>query len=387
MKYWRGYITAAVLAFFAWALKNFAEKHTLLIDRVYPYVTRMIQSWLADWSSSADFCLWQLAVVLLVLAVFAGLAILVAMKGNLIQYVGWVLAGASLLVLLHTGIYGLNVYAGPLSDDLRMKVTDYSLEELEEAAVYYRDKANELATQVSRDGAGNAQYATFEELAEQAGEGYDSLVYDRSFSIFAGSYVPVKKLGWAERFTSMEISGLTVPLTGEAAVNPEIPVISIPFTMCREMAYRMSIAIERDANFAAFLACDANESLEFRYSAYFMAYRFCYNALAGLGEMEAAQRVSLGVEEQLRRDLAAYNTYFAQRKDETATEMATRVSDAYNQPGSEDEEAPGDVADLLVCWYIQEIVLPQQEEEDIKFDPYDEDWVFPPETVPAETNG
>lgn len=389
MKYWRGYIVAVVLGFFTWALMRFAEGHTLLIDRVYPYVTRMVQSWLAAWTSSTDLCLWQVVLVLLILGALAGFVVLLVMRGSLVQYVGWVLACASLLFFLHTGIYGLNKYAGPLSDDLRMKVTEFTEGELEEATIYYRDKANALADQIARDPAGNPQYSEFAVLAEQAGEGFEKLVYERSFSVFAGSYIPVKELGWSDTFLSLEIDGLTMPLTGEAAVSPDIPVVSLPFVICREMAHRMSIALEQDANFAAFLACDANTSPEFRYSAYFMAYRFCYDALAALGNVEAAQRVSLGVNDQLRRDLSAYNAFFTQNRNESATQMVTTVNNAYDQVSGEGEaEKPeGDVSQLLVCWYIQEIVLPQQEEDEVKFDPYDEDWVFPPETTPVTESG
>ena len=69
MKYWRGYLTAAICAAFAWALSQFAAGHTVLVDMVYQYVTRTLQSMLAQWSSSVDFCVWQVfAVALIVIA-------------------------------------------------------------------------------------------------------------------------------------------------------------------------------------------------------------------------------------------------------------------------------------------------------------------------------
>ena len=53
--------------------------------------------------------------------------------------------------------------------------------------------------------------------------------------------------------------GFTFALTGEAAVNPQAPDVSLPFTMCHEMAHRMCIANERDANFAAYLIALINK--------------------------------------------------------------------------------------------------------------------------------
>ena len=156
------------------------------------------------------------------------------------------------------------------------------------ATAIYLEQANLLSTQISRDEAGNPVYPEFEPLAQMAADGFHSLVYDYSYPIFAGNTLPVKKLGWSDMYTSMSITGVTMGLTGEAAVNPEIPVVSLPFTMCLEMAHRMCITIERDANFAAFLACMANENVEYRYSAYFMAFRYCYNSLVGIGTQEAS---------------------------------------------------------------------------------------------------
>jgi len=377
LKYWRGYLTAAIIGFFSWALIEFAKAHSALVDMVYPYVTRMLQTLLAQWSSEVSFCLWQFFAIALVIGVLTTIVLAIVLRWNVIQVVGWYTAAASLIFFLHTAFYGLNGYAGSLADDIHLSVTEYSLSELEEATVYYRDQANALASQIDRDAGGNAVYPEFSELALQAEAGFDSLVYDSNYSIFAGSTLPVKELGWADMYTSMGITGFTMSLTGEAAVNPQIPVVSLPFTMCHEMAHRMCIATESDANMAAFLACRANPSAEYQYSAYFMAYRYCYNALAGLGTVEsqeALQRVKSGISEQLYYDLTSYNTFFAEKKNESATQLADTVNDTYIKVQGDDRGVAsyGAVCDMLVGWHIQTIILPTKVVEDTKFDPFDE---------------
>ena len=187
----------------------------------------------------------------------------------------------------------------------------------------------------------------------------------------------MKELGWADMYTSMGITGFTFPLTGEAAVNPQIPVASLPFTMCHEMAHRMSIAPERDANFAAFLACSYNPSVEFRYSAYFMAYKYCYNALAAAGgtqASDAAARIKAAESELLRYDLVSYSQFFSTKKNETATKVADTVNDTYIKTSGDEQGvlSYGQVSDYLVNWHIQQIVAPTMVEEEQKFDPYDE---------------
>jgi hypothetical protein len=377
LKYWRGYITAAVFGAITWVLMAFGQRFTVLVDMVYPYVIRTLQTILAEWSSSVDFNLWQMAAIALGVVGLATIVLMIVLKWNPIQWFGWVLAVAGGLYMCYILVFGLNYYAGPLADDIRLEMVEYNVEELTEAAIYYRDKANELADQVKRDGNGNPQFPEFEVLAEQAADGFHSLTYDSSLPVFAGSTLPVKKLAWADLYTSMGVTGFTMGLTGEAAVNPQTPPIALPFTMCHEMAHRMCIAPERDANFAAFLACQANESVDFQYSAYFMAYRYCYNALAKNSSQEAsaaAARISSGVGDKLYQDLVNYTQFFSANQNAAA---ASSVNSAYLNSGSEGEsfKSYGQVCDMLVSWHIQEVVLPSITIEEKPFDPYDESQV------------
>ena len=89
MKYWRGYLTAAIIGFFSWAMIEFASTHSALIDTVYPYMTRLVQGYLAEWSSTVDFCLWQVLAVMLALGILTTIVLMVVLRWNVIQLVGW----------------------------------------------------------------------------------------------------------------------------------------------------------------------------------------------------------------------------------------------------------------------------------------------------------
>ena len=380
MKYWFGYLVAAIIGGLTWVLMQFGQRFSTLVDMVYPYVIRTLQDILAQWSGSVDFLLWQLLAVALAVVILASLVAVVASKKSLIGWGGWVLSALSLVYLLHTMFWGLNYYAGPLSDDIRMDVTQYTIEELADATKYYRDQANTLSQKVKRDGSGNLVYPDFDQLAQRAGMGFQRLVYDRSYPVFAGSTLPVKKLGWADMYTSMGITGVTFGLTGEAAVNPQIPQVLLPFTMCHEMSHRMCIASERDANFAAFLACSAHPDNEFEYSGYFMAFRYCYNSLASVRTTAAAQYTAdlrNGISPQLQKDLDAYNAFFQAKQDQTATRIADTANDTYLRASGEASgiASYSQVCDLLVSWHIQEVVLPAISVTESPFDPYDKNQV------------
>ena len=198
-------------------------------------------------------------------------------------------------------------------------------------------------------------FSDFETLAAQAAEGFDALVYDKSMSVFAGSMLPVKKLGWSEQFTGWGIAGLTVGITGEAAVNPDAPSVMLPFVMCQQMAKRMSIVIPRDASFAAYLSCKENSDIQFRYSGMLMSYRYCLQTLIRLDAVTgngAAARVMAEQTPGVTHDLQLCDDFFGENEPPDAT-----------------------ACDLLVSWHIEEIVLPAQLVEQEKFNPMDKNQV------------
>ena len=377
MKYWTGYLTAAIIGAISWALLALGERFSSLVDMIYPYVTRTLMDILAGWTAGLDFCLWQVIVTAAIVIAVAAIILVIILRRSPIRLIGWMLTVCSVVYLLHTLVFGLNYHAGSIADDIRMEQREYTVSELASAASYYRDMANLLSDQLKRDSSGDVVFDDFDTLALQAADGFDTLVHDYSYPIFAGCTLPVKELGWADMYSSMGITGVTMGLTGEAAVNPQIPATSLPFTMCHEMAHRMSIATEGDANFAAFLASMANEDIQFRYSAYFMAYRYCYNALVRINTMEssaALARLSTGISDEMQHDLKAYDAFFNSKRSDTATAVANTANDTYLKASGDESgvSSYGEVCDLLVNWHYMTIILPTITEEVTPFDPYDE---------------
>jgi hypothetical protein len=151
--------------------------------------------------------------------------------------------------------------------------------------------------------------------------------------------------------------------------------VALPFTICKALVRRMCISIDRDTLFAAYLACNANYSLDFQYSASFMAYYYCYTALRDMNTIPsnaAMYRVEQGVNDLLRRDMDNYNTFFHENVDQEKNAWANKAGDLL---GEKDFNVAGNVTDLLVSWHIQEVVIPSQVVEVIPFNPLDESQV------------
>ena len=393
MKLWRGYLVAFILAAISWALVVFAKAHGVLVDMIYPYVTRLIISSMADWTGGMNFCLWQALLIGMVALGIVSVILMILFRWNPIQWGGWVLAVIMFFSSCHTVLYGLNQYASPLADDIQLDITDYTVSELNEATVYFRDKAKDLSTNIQRDEKGNPQLESFNTLAAKAGDGFKVLAYDQAMSVFAGSTAPVKKLNWSFLYSIGGHSGVTFPLTGEAAVNPGVPAAVLPFAMCKEMARRMSIDDENDARFAAFLAGSNNPDPVFQYSAYLMAYMYCYDALASIPTSTAkaaANETAAGLTQNMRYDLRQYTKFFGERK--VSANLKTAAPEA-SKPDSEPDSFAAitfseysDVSDLLTSWYIQHFITPLHKEEVLPFNPLDPNQVdLTTTTVPTTT--
>ena len=370
MKYWRGYLAAAILGALTWVLTQMGQRYTNLVDMVYPYVTRSVQSFLTAWTGGFDFLVWQTVILFLAVVLVATLVLVFIFRAKVVRWLGWALTVVMAVVLLHTGIYGLNRYAGPIEDDLRLDMVDYTQSELEAATVFYRDMAGDLSGRIDRDENGDPVFSEFEALAALTGDGYRSLARERSFSIYGGDYTPVKKLGWAGIYSAQGKTGVSVALTGESAVNPNIPDQGIPFAMAHEMAHRLCIARDDEADFSAFLACSVNESVEYQYSGYFMAYRFCIEALQSV-DAGAAETIAAGCTEALAADIEGYDRYFDEKRDDKlTTRLVSTVTDTYNDATTNEEIRYSSMCDYLVNWHISEYTEP--EEVEVKFDPFDE---------------
>lgn len=382
MKNLRGILVAAVFAALTALLKLLAVRYDALMDLAYPFASRTIQAYLANWSAKTDICIWQVALAAFLVLVVLSIGLMILFRWNFFRWLGWVLAPVSIVYFIFTAVWGLNYYNRPIAEGMKLEVQDYTVVDLKDATIYYRDQANALAPQMPREENGDLKPEVFETLAQKAGDGFDNLVRYDSYSIFAGARQPVKKLNWSGLFSKFGTAGVTVGLTGEAAVNPNVYAATIPFNMCHEMAHRLAIASEDSANFAGYLACEANEDPQFRYSGYLMAYLYCSNALAQV-DGDAWRAVRSGVCQELRHDLEANNQNVAQ-SDGPVKEQAQQAYSAFLEANGQEEgiKSYDRVSDLLVAWYLDQYAE-SDEPEPPAFDPFRYEDVFPEST--AET--
>ncbi len=68
------------------------------------------------------------------------------------------------------------------------------------------------------------------------------------------------------------------PITGEAIIRPELPILVQPFTVCHEIAHQLGYASETEANFIAFVIASESKDPLFKYAMQLQLFSYSQQA-------------------------------------------------------------------------------------------------------------
>ena len=137
------------------------------------------------------FALWEVLLVLLALLLIWSVVYTVLQKKKFLSWLSAVTLALSALVFLFVGLWGLNHYCPPLSEEIGLEVREYSKEELIAATKYYMAGANHYAGQVERDENNDLVPQDFAELAARAGRSFEPLW--EQYPVLRGSTAPSRR--------------------------------------------------------------------------------------------------------------------------------------------------------------------------------------------------
>ena len=305
---------------------------------------------LAGVTSVTSFPLWEPGLCLIVLwGVISLIRSLV--RHHFLRWLSGLLLTLCGAAFFFMAVWGLNYFAPPMSERLGMETQERTAAELREVTAYFLQKANETAPLVERDTDGVIAVPDLTALGKEAGAGYDTLA--KTTHCFDGSTARVKTLLSSKWFGKTGTTGIFIAFTGESSISSTTFTASVPFTMCHEIGHRMAFARENEANFAAFLACEASDDARFAYSGYYTAFLYCYNALRKV-DAAAANEVWSGACGELRADCAAANSHYKKVEDQKVSQVTDKIYNSYLQTvGVESgRQSYGEVVDLLTAWYF-----------------------------------
>ncbi len=320
--------------------------------RFYPAFSRAVTGFLARVFSFTDYTLWE---GLLVLLVAASLVIVVAgvFKGTAWKrFCGFLMLGSA-MILLYMAIWGLNYFAPSAASRVGLEETLYTPQELAEATAYFAEEAEVWADRIPRDEKGlmAADVGTFSYEVNRSCEALAARYPD-----FSAPRVSAKILTSSPLMAKVGTVGMFVAFTGECGVSSKDFNSAMPFTIAHEIGHRLSFARENEANFIAYMICENSDDPRLKYSAYYMAYTYCGNALYKV-DPELNLEVAGKVGPLLRADLKAAIEHYDSLTNEKAEEVYNKTYDYYLKTMLVDNgmQSYGEVVDLLVMWYYQRI--------------------------------
>jgi len=257
--------------------------------------------------------------------------------------------GASLLLFLFMMLFGANYFCTSIAKKMELSVSPSTVEELAATTKTILEHANEYAAIVPRNEEGVCEFGTFTSMSMRLSQGYRTLSDEYIF--LKSSYAPAKPASSWFLMSSFGIAGIYIPYTGESVVNPDTPEPAILFHMAHEMAHRLAIAPEDEANFVAFMACRASNDRYVKYAGYYMAYRYCLNALYAESP-ETALEVHGGASSDLLFDIQQFDEHI-RKYEGPVQEAGEKMNDTYLKSLSQTDgvKSYGRMVDLLIAEY------------------------------------
>lgn len=263
-----------------------------------------------------------------------------------------------ILIIASTTLYGwfLNHYSPKLYTYLDFEVEKYSVEQLYETCEYYLLEAAKYSSLIDRDNEGHIIKYDFDEFANIAGKAYSSI--SNKYPIFEGANYKVKKISLLGKYLMYNgISGMFMPVTGEAGVPEYISDQWLAFDMAHEAAHRLGIASEQEANFSAFLACINNDDIRFKYTGYYCAFSYCLSSLLKEDE-ELALELYHKYDEDINVQyiqLDRHDSYLVyQQYESDFQDISDKINDAYLKSFSQESgiKSYGEVTDYLIAYHL-----------------------------------
>lgn len=357
-------ILCAALNAAAWISEDFSLFYT---QKIFPVITTPF-AWL---TSRLPFSLGEVLIIIAVIGVPLSLLLFTSLmivkrgkrdaKKKIRRIYAYVYAWIFVYILLTETLNCFILYHTPTFAEIYGYAGEtYSASQLEELADFLIDKTNSLSERVQRDEKG--QFVMTDELVENAKSAMLSL--SEEIPQLSGYYAEPKIIKNSFFMSQQYLMGIYFPFTMEANYNYQMYALNVPDTLCHELAHTKGIIREDEANFAAFLACDGSESVDFQYSGYLRALKYVLSECGSYCSEETTSALYNRLSDGVRTDWQSNSEYWqeVQESDEglISSETVAKVSDKAMETSlklngvDEGKRSYGRMVDLLLDWYFAE---------------------------------
>lgn len=362
-------ITAYILFIISIFIKYISSKLNYIVENYYSKkIDVYIVKFLSKITSSFDFSYFEiiiyvfcisivLSIIYLIIRVFKGKSeFFKSLKNILLNY----LALICLIYFLFISLWGLNYNRIALEESIKSEYiqtsgktidkVDFKEEDLSRLYKYLIQKCNENKKIVnnSNDELKNTNQ-DIKNMISKLEDGYDNVDILNLKDL--GSYSKAKIILNSRLLSYTNITGIYSPFTGEANININQPMISVPFTVLHEMAHQRGYGNESDANFISYIACIKNKDTYVNYSGYFMALKYTSSALSRV-DYDEFKKLTNNLDQDVIEDLNDYSKFW-EKYEGKVNEVSDNINDMYLKSNKvkEGTRSYGKVVDLLLLYY------------------------------------
>ena len=328
--------------------ESFADWFNLHVASLFRALLAHLTSWLPF--SLAEYLLLLLPVLVVILARF-GIRRYGGSWRNVGVFCVSMLSIAALVFSLFTFGFASAYHGSKLEKKLGLDSVEVDADSLYMTALLLSERLN--------DEYGEVLYATesgfsvmpynYTEMNRRLLDAYDTVCNQYDFVQRLDSRLKPVMLSGAMSYT--HITGVYTFFTGEANINVAFPDYTIPFTAAHELAHQRGIAREDEANFMAFLVCDASEDPYIRYSGYLNLLEYVLSALRTASPSLYLQAY-MTLPHSVTAELSAYSDFFDQYRDSVVGEVSGAVNDTVlTIHGTEGTRSYGLVVELAVAYF------------------------------------
>ena len=353
-EYRRKLIVSAVFLFLTGLVYCLAKYLPELMFPWYRDFSRKLLWLLADFTDLFPFSIFEWGMLGLVWLALGWMIKIIAYRRGLVRFLLTAAEIGSGILCLFVVLWGADQFAPTFLSTTEYNESSFSVEEARAAAEYYLEMAEGYAPLVPRDETGLSDFGSFSDIADgvESGYGYLAATYGSRFA--CGDVTP-KGMCFSYVMDMIGLTGIYTGYTGEMSINTDTPDQSLPFTISHELAHRCTVANENDANFAAFLACIHSDEDIYRYSGYYSAFIYVYNAIAKVDKTVQSQLWS-SIDEDVMTDILAANAHYKEF-EKPVRKAAEKVNDTYLKSFNQSSGINnyGAVAGALISYYEKEI--------------------------------
>lgn len=261
-----------------------------------------------------------------------------------------ILSFFSILYFLFIILWGINYNRIPFNESIGIDISKHSESDLSNLYEFLINKCNSIRYNLSEDENGVVMIdGGYKSIFERSEKGYDNI--EKKYPILQGNYSRPKYILSSEIFNYTGITGIYFPFTGQANVNINAPIMTIPSTTMHEMAHQRGYAHEDEANFIAYLSCINHPDLDFQYSGYLLALSHTSNALYK-ENIDMLKKLNSKLSKDVKDDII-YKNEFWRKYEGKINEVSNKINDSYlKSNGVEDgDKSYGRMIDLLLSYY------------------------------------